>query len=258
MSVSDPLRVLIVDDEAPARRRLRRMLSRAAFPVAVEGEAADAVEALAWLAEHEVDLVFVDINMPGLDGLAFAKVARLPQFVFVTAHDEHAVEAFELGAIDYLLKPFSRERLDACLARARERHASSHSAEALHAALAQADRHRAASAATSAAPVRLAARHLDTTRLYDVREISRLWASEKYAAFCVDGREQLLDQSLSELERRLADHGFLRVHRKALVNLAHVLAVQHEGKRMVLEMTDGARVEVSRRLASTVRERLGL
>lgn len=261
MSEARALRALIVDDEAPARRRLARMLARVAGPPTVEvvAEASDGLEALELLAdEPELDLAFVDIDMPGLDGLRLARLAqgsnKLPKIVFVTAHNEHALAAFEVGAVDYLLKPLSQDRLAQTLARIHaQRDASEVEAVELRAALARL--HQPPPATT---PLRLAVREGTTTRLIPAAEISHLWAADKYTVFMHGGRERLLDESLSELELRLGPAGFVRVHRKALVNLEQVAALHSDGGRTEVELRGGARVDVSRRMAVELKRRLGL
>ena len=260
-----PLRVLIVDDEAPARRRLARMLGRLpdAPKVEIAAEASDGLEALERLADTPaLDLAFLDIDMPGLDGLRLARLGldKLPKVVFVTAHNEHALAAFEVGAIDYLLKPVTKARLAQTLDRVQaqlEARAKDELVELveLRAALA---RLTAPAPAPATTPVRVAVREGSTTRLIPADRIEHLWAADKYTAFIHEGREQLLDESLSELELRLGPTGFVRVHRKALVNLEAVTALYSEGGRVEVELRSGARVDVSRRMAGELRRRLGL
>ena len=254
---SPALRALIVDDEAPARRRLARMLERVpGLPVVtVVAEAADGVEALEWLRRADFDLAFVDIHMPGLDGLSLARLGELPAFVFVTAHDDHALAAFEVGAIDYLLKPLTQARLDATVERLRERGATP--PDELAATLRRA-RPAAPEPLVAAGPARVAVRDGHSTRLFDAAQIGHFEASEEYSVFRHEGREQIVDESLAELELKLAPHGFARVHRKALVNLHRVRALHNEGGGLVLELEGGARVDVSRRMASLVKAQLGL
>ena len=191
------MRALVVDDEAVARRRLIRMLER--LPdVEVAGQAADGHEALAAIAELAPDVVFLDIRMPGLDGLAVAKSSdQLPPIVFTTAYSEHAVDAFEVAAVDYLLKPVRRERLVAALDRARLRTgptAPSQLEELLE---------RVAGKRSDAEPAPVSARFGNTVRIFDPRDICRFAASSKYTVFTSEGRDYLLDESLSSLEKRL-------------------------------------------------------
>lgn len=243
------MRVLVVDDEAPARRRLVRMLAELE-DITIVGEAADGIEARALIEAHAPELVLLDIQMPELDGLALARDPGMPAVVFTTAHAEHAVAAFELAAVDYLLKPIERDRLRRAIERARERGASALDARQLDQVVRTArDR--------SAAP-RLAARDGNRVHLFDVAAITRLSAQDKYVVLLHDGREFLLDDSLAVLEARLAAHGFVRIHRAELVNVAAVVAIVGESGQARVELRDGQSAPVSRRELPALRRRLGL
>ncbi|MEM6992733.1 MAG: LytTR family DNA-binding domain-containing protein [Myxococcota bacterium] len=240
------MKVIVVDDEAPARRRLVRMLNRIGG-VAVVGDAGDAAGARALVLAQRPDVALLDIEMPEEDGLSLAAWPEMPAIVFVTAHSEHAVRAFEMAAVDYLLKPVVQARLVAALERVRERGS---------AAL---DRRELTKMLRSVVPVsvpRLTARSGSTLHVFDAREVTRIFARDKYAAFERDGEEYLLDESLTALEGRLAAHDFIRVHRSALVNLAHVVALHGSDGAAELELRDGGRVAVSRRLLPELRRRL--
>ena len=255
------LRALIVDDEPPARRRLMRLIEQlAASPalpaVTVVGEASDGEEALTMLAKTSASLLFLDIHMPGIDGLALAQRHHgLPPIVFTTAYDQHAVAAFAVHAVDCLLKPIRSERLAQAITRAAQR------VQALAAA------GPAASPAGTTALLselgsrgggspRIVVQDRGSLRLFAAAAIARFVARDKYTAFWVDGREQLTPESLNELEVRLAGHGFLRVHRGELVNLRRVQALKlgEDGSELVLD--DGQRARVSRRLLPQVRAAL--
>jgi DNA-binding LytR/AlgR family response regulator len=245
------VKVLVVDDEPLARRRLIRMLGR--MPeVAVCGEAGDAQAALQRIREERPDLVLLDIRMPGLSGLELAAAERdLPPIVFTTAYDEYAVQAFEVSAVDYLLKPVARARLAAAIEKVRRRDAAPPLDE-LRRLLARLER------AAPGDPPRLSARCAGTTRIFDPAAIGRIQASEKYALFRHAEREFVLDESLNALEERLAGCGFLRVHRAELVNLAHVRALHVLDGAASVELCDGQRVPVSRRQLGALKERLGI
>jgi len=199
-----PLKILLVDDESLARLRLRSMLQDCADPASqVIGEAGDADAALALLQQRPCDLLLLDIGLPGLDGMQLAArlrgVPNPPSVVFVTAHAEHALRAFELDAADYLTKPVSRERLRSALQRV-------------------AQRRRAAEAPTAGA---------DATRVLTVHDRGRvlrlpladvlyLKAELKYVTLRTAERTYVLDEALSDLQQRLGER-FLRVHRNALI-----------------------------------------
>ena len=222
------MRVLIVDDEPLARARLVRMLAKV-DGVSVAGEAGDGVEALARIDALAPDLVLLDIHMPGLDGVSLARRPDLPPIVFVTAHPEHAVPAFEVAAVDYLLKPVAQARLEQAIARARAR---------------------------PAPPVRVRAHTRLGARLVPAEEVACFSARDKYSVFVHDGEELLLEESLSALEARLGPLGFVRVHRAELVNLHRARGLYSDGARLVLELDDARRVPVSRRMAAKVRRHL--
>ena len=247
-----PLKVLLVDDEPLARLRLAGLLRDIDEPAStLVGEAGDAGEALALLASRECDLVLLDIGLPGRDGLklsaALRELARPPAVVFVTAHAEHALQAFELDAVDYLTKPVTRERLRSALRRV-------------------AQRLRPAQVATAPdAPVLVVN---DRGRLLRVplAEVLYLKAELKYVTLRTAAHAYVLDDALADLEQRLGDN-FLRVHRNALVARSAVRALE----RRVVEGGDGgAQAEawavrvapvdewlaVSRRQLAAVREAL--
>ena len=247
------MRVLVVDDEAPARRRLLRMLAEE-DDIEVVGEASDGLEARALIERHAPDLLLLDVQMPELDGLALARGPGMPALVFTTAHAEHAVAAFELAALDYLLKPIERERLRRALARVRERLAQARGAGLDAAQLGELMR----GARERGAPPRLAAREGNRVHLFDLASVTRLSAQDKYVVLIYRGREYLLGDSLAELEARLASFGFVRVHRAELVNLAAVVAITGEPGQARVELRDGQHAPVSRRELPALRRRLGL
>lgn len=243
------MRVLIVDDEPLARSRLVRMLRdiEGAEPV---GEAGTGREALEKIAELAPDCVLLDIRMPGMDGLELAKRADVP-IVFTTAHDAYAVDAFELSAVDYLLKPVRRDRLERALAKVRG--APPAGRDRLDALF-----ERLLAGETGSPLARISARRGDAVHLFDPTEIVRFSAAGGYTSFQRAGEEFLLDESLSQLEERLAPLGFLRVHRAELVRLDAIRALHGEHGSTQLELSDGQRAPVSRRLVPELKRRLGI
>lgn len=212
------LRTLIVDDETLARLRLRTLLAECDDPGAeVVAEAADADHALAWLREHpDTDLALLDIRMPGRDGMQLAAALRsLPQppaVVFVTAHGNHALRAFELDAVDYLTKPVRRERLQAALRRVQQRRWPVESQpQPLH-----------------EEPVLVVSDRGRMLRV-PVAEVLLLKAEQKYVTLRTADATHLLDDSLTDLERRLGD-GFIRIHRNALVAAGAVRELRRQGE----------------------------
>jgi DNA-binding LytR/AlgR family response regulator len=210
-------------------------------------EAADGLEALERIERERPDLLLLDIRMPGLDGLSLAGQAReLPPIVFTTAYDEYAVRAFEVSAVDYLLKPVKLERLRAALGRVRAARGGGAGLRELLERLRPPE----------VAPV--AARCGGTVRLFEPRTISRFHAEEKYVVFRQDGHEHLLDETLTSLAERLAPLGFLRVHRAELVNLGHVRALHARDEETRVELADGQTAPVSRRFVAVLKQRLGI
>jgi DNA-binding LytR/AlgR family response regulator len=260
-----PLRVLLVDDEPLARKRLARLLAQCAGTSLV-GECGDGQAAASLIRTLSPDVVLLDIRMPGLDGLTLAAhLARTqapeparPLVIFTTAHADHALEAFDAAALDYLLKPIELPRLARALDRARARLAALAALPTPASPIASAPCPplRSGLADLLAPPLRLTARSGDTFRLFDPAAITRLWSQDKYTAFLHDGVEHLLDESLTTLEQRLAPLGFLRVHRSELVALHHIRALHLDGDLATLELDDGQRAPVSRRYLPQLRRRL--
>jgi DNA-binding LytR/AlgR family response regulator len=241
------LRLLAVDDERPALEDLVRMLS--ALPrvgsVAAASSAADALVALG--EDSPIDGVFLDVRMPGLDGVELGRVlrrfSRPPALVFVSAHDEFAVDAFALAALDYLVKPVSRGRLEEAVERvARAAGETAPAPEALDADLLPVDALRGGG-----------------TRLLARESILYLQAHGDYVRVVSDEGRYLLRARLGDLEERWTRFGFVRVHRAYVVNLRRAVEVrpQLNGTAIVL-MADGAELPIARRQVGELRRRLGV
>lgn len=243
-------RAVIIDDEAPARQRLARMLRDAlADRVELAGEAADGEAGLALIEEQLPDLAFIDVQMPGLDGLGL--VARLPPpapyVIFTTAHDRYALEAFDAGAIDYLLKPFDAARLVKAVSRAEARGMKARGDELLAPLLARlkADRPLA-----DRLPITCNGRVL----LVPVGEISHCVVEHELVTVHTTTSAYTTDYTLAALEARLDTTRFFRAHRALLVNLDHVAAIDDlVGGRAVLVTRSGARLVVSRQSSRKLR-----
>lgn len=262
-------RALIVDDEAPAREELRFLLEEIGG-VQVVGEATNGEEALLLLNSLAYDLVFLDIRMPGLTGLEVAQRlrgasgpegARRPQVIFTTAYPDHAVEAFDLAAADYLVKPFSADRLQRSVQRALA------GAEGASSPVTAASPAAVPDPAAEVSParetrqlVRIPVQRDGRTVLVDGEAIVYAVAARGYASLKLTDDRVLVSFSLNELERRLQGH-FFRVHRSYLVNLRYVreLVPDFRGSLvLVLNDRQRSRVEVSRRHAPELRRRLGV
>jgi DNA-binding LytR/AlgR family response regulator len=241
------LRILVVDDEQPSRDELAYLLERDDRVSSVD-TVGSAAEALRRLHADPPDCLVLDVQMPGRTGLDLAEeVARLadpPPVVFVTAHDQHAVAAFELSAVDYVLKPVRAERLAEAVRRV------ARLGEGLPAG-------PGAGAGARSVPVERGG----ATRFLDLAEVTHVEAHGDYARLHPDGDAYLLRAALSTLEEEWADDGFVRVHRSLLVSLAHVTELRSSGGRtsvVVRRGADGPETElaVARRHARELRELL--
>jgi two-component system LytT family response regulator len=233
-----PLRVLVVDDEDPARDLLREYLSRE-DGVALVGECRNGFEAVKAVAELRPDLVLLDIQMPKLTGFEVLElIGGDVAVVFVTAFDEHALRAFDVHAVDYLLKPVAAERFRAALARARERVSSRASlpvAELLEAARAP------------GTPVeRILVRDGPRVVVIPVAELDHAEAQDDYVALHVRGKVHLKQQTLADLQASLDPSRFVRIHRSHLLNVDRLARVESEGDAREAVLADGSRLPVSR------------
>ena len=235
-----PYRALIVDDERIARVGLRAMLARYT-QLRVVGEARDGEEAVKAIQDLRPDVVFLDIQMPGRDGFGvmreLAAMSRHPAYVFVTAHADHALEAYEVDAVDYLHKPFSDARLARTIQRV-VRH--------LQGALA---------ASTPARADRLLLQTADGTVFVDVVDIRRVSVEGNYLRVFTGNSEHLVRRTMAELSHELRDAGFVRISRSDLVNVSRIRTIHRRpGGRHEVVLDCGTSLMSSRRYKRTVRE----
>jgi two-component system LytT family response regulator len=239
MTSSTPLRALVVDDEELARRLIREYLQGHA-DIEIAGECENGLDAVKQIGALAPDLVFLDIQMPRLTGLEVLELTgRRAGVIFTTAYDEHAIKAFELHAVDYLLKPFSKARFDDALARARALHApgTPTQAPALDALVAR-----------RTAPLeRILIRDREQVHVIAVEQVECIEAQGDYLAIHVDGKCHLKPQRISEIEEQLDATRFLRVHRSFIISLAHLQAIERPGPdRHAARLRSGKRVPISR------------
>lgn len=243
MTGAAALRVLLVDDEPMARARLRRLLDEDPG-VEIVGECRSGEEAADAVAALRPDLVFLDIRMPGLDGfgaLRAAAAAWQPRVVFVTAHGERAVEAFDHGAVDYLLKPYSRERLQRALERAR------------------AAARLPPEGDDGAFPERLSVPVGHRMRLLPVASIDCVLARANYVELHAGPERLTLRETLSAMERQLDPQRFVRIHRSRIVRIAAVTDVESLATgRYVLRLASGLRLGSGSGYRERVRQAFGL
>ena len=233
------LRALIVDDEDLARHLIREYLQGHA-DIQIVGECENGLDAVKQIGALAPDLVFLDIQMPRLTGLEVLELTgRRHGVIFTTAYDEHAIKAFDLHAVDYLLKPFAKARFDEALARARALHAGTRdaAASALDALVARRD-----------APLeRILIRDREQVHVIAVDQVECIEAQGDYLAIHVDGKCHLKPQRISEIEEQLDPARFLRVHRSFIISLAHLQAIERPGPdRHAARLRSGKRVPISR------------
>ncbi|HKF01676.1 MAG TPA: LytTR family DNA-binding domain-containing protein [Candidatus Sulfotelmatobacter sp.] len=256
LSAPESLCVMVADDEAPARQRIIDLLRRDSQVAAII-EVADGLSAVEIIQNRKPDLVFLDVQMPELNGLqVIAEVGteRMPLTVFVTAYDEHAIRAFEANALDYLLKPFSDERFEVTMARVSSRMDERSMQEFGQRIL----------RIVSAAPARdlpldrLVVKSGGSTRFVRVADIDWIEAAGVYANLHIGGKELLYRAALSELAERLDSVRFVRVHRSAIVNIESILRLEpisHGEFEVILK--DGSRSRISRTYRRQLEKRLG-
>jgi two-component system LytT family response regulator len=236
-----PFRALIVDDERLALANLRALLSRDPA-VEIVAESLSGEQAVADIREHRPDLLFLDVQMPECDG--FAVLERLaeaapPGLVFVTAYDQYALQAFDAAAVDYLLKPFERERFERALQRAKERVTQ-----------------RRAQPAVAMTP--WIVRSGNETLFVSPADVDWIEAADYYACLRIDGRRHMVRRSLADLAATLDASLFCRIHRSVIVNLSRVTRISNdaEGGSAVI-LRDGTSLPVSRRYWRDLRARMG-
>jgi DNA-binding LytR/AlgR family response regulator len=233
----DTIRVFAVDDEALARARVRSMLE-CCDGVELVGEAADGASAVRQIDELRPDVVLLDMEMAGMNGLdVLATAAHKPAVVFTTAHDRYAVAAFEVEAADYLLKPFGAERLRKAIERARQ---------------------RLPEAGASPYLTRLLIRERGGIIMLPVRQVEWFEARDDYVRVHAAGARHLIHVTISELERRVDPTLFMRIHRSHMINLDCIAAIHRAADgRLTVELRSGTRLNTSRSRAAALR-RIGL
>ena len=252
---STRIRALIVEDEPLARRTLREILADVPWLECV-GEAETGTRAVEMIDALTPDLVLLDIEMPELNGLqVLDRIRHEPAVIFTTAYDRYAVSAFELEALDYLLKPFGRERCLAALERARRALPVGGSApDAVVAAPPLVERARSV-LGESGTLTRLFVRDRDRIVPVATADIERLEAADDYVDVRTKGRSYLVYLTLNDFERRLDPERFIRVHRAHIVNLDFVKQlVPFDGSRMQIEMRDGTKILASRTRSKELRQ----
>lgn len=250
------IRTLIVDDEPLARERLRKLLESEA-DLEIVGECGDGREAVEAIESQQPDLVFLDIQMPELDGfgvLEQVRTLRMPEVVFVTAFNQHALRAFEVHALDYLLKPFDRERFQVALGRARTRLAHARSGELNQKLTALLAEMRPEPKTAD----RLAIKSGGKVLFVKTADVDWIEAADNYVNLHVGTESHMLRETMSALEARLDPKQFLRISRSTIVNLERIKELQpmfHGDYTVILR--NGARLSLSRNYREKLQDLLG-
>lgn len=244
------MRALIIDDEPLARQRIRQFLVGES-DLEIIGEAGDGIEAVRLTESLEPDLLFLDVQMPELDGFGVLESlgdGMIPAIIFITAYDQHAVKAFEVHAVDYLLKPFERDRFHLALDRARERtgpKAKPQDMDALESLLAEIRKERPL-------PDRFLVRAGDRYILLKVKSIQWIEAENNYVRLHSEAESYLLRRTMSRIVDSLNPRQFRRIHRSAIVNLDFIKEIQPwVGGDMLVLMRDGTKLTLSRTYRET-------
>ena len=255
------IRAIIVDDERPARRRLRELLEKRS-EIAILAECLNGEEAVRRIREAQPDLLFLDIQMPGLDGFGVVGQigsAQMPATIFVTAYDQYALKAFEACALDYLLKPFSDERFERSLARVLSFVRTQQREEFSNRVLSLLEHVRPKPLEATPAPLDcLMIKNGGRILFLRVEEIDWIEAAGVYVQVHTAGKTWLHRFSLGELEARLDPRQFLRIHRSTIVNRQKVRELQpHSHGDFLLVLRDGTELKLSRGYRQKVETRLG-
>jgi len=258
-----PFRAYLVDDEPLAIERLQRLLANSAG-LSIVGSATDPAQAIEFLATHSIDLLFLDIQMPGMNGFELlSRLAEQPFVIFTTAYDEYALRAFEVNSIDYLLKPVEPEQLERALTKLKRLRQTPRPDWQRSPELPALLKQLAASLHGGQLdyPRRIASRVGERISFLDLEAVTHFLAQDKLTYAVVSGRRHAVDQTVTELEQRLDPARFLRIHRSALVNVdwIHEVNSWFAGK-VVLTLKDAGRTQlpVARDRVRILKERLGI
>lgn len=263
---ASPIRALIVDDEPLARERLHELLDDTPS-VTVVGDAEDGPEAVEAIREQAPNLVFLDVQMPGMSGIDVIEeigAEAMPTTVFVTAYDQYAIKAFDLAAVDYLLKPFDDERFEQALHRARDQIASQNDeaiSERLLRLLRERDPSLLEEERTRDEPYleRIAVQGRGKARIVPVDDLTHITADGSYAELHTGDDTYVIRERMKTLTARLDPEAFARVHRSAIVRLEKIeLLLRGGGGDYAVRLQDGTRIPVSRSRVDELEDRLGV
>jgi two-component system LytT family response regulator len=250
------IRTLVVDDEPMARERIRSLLSQES-DVEVVGECSDGVQAVSAIQQLSPELVFLDVQMPAVDGFGVIQQVgpdRMPMVVFVTAYDEYALQAFEVHALDYLLKPFGRDRLQQCLDHARHQRDRRHAGELGKSLLALVQDFKPEQKKQERLVIKSGG------RVFFVRteDIEWIEAAGNYVRLHLKDQSHLFRETMNQMEARLDPERFFRIHRSRIVNTERIKELQpwFNGEHVVV-LRNGTRLQLSRGYRDKLQEQLG-
>jgi len=261
--VADRIRVLIVDDEPLGRRRIEDAL-KSQEDIELVGTASDGITAVETIRRLDPDLVFLDVQMPRMSGLEVVKTLgrEMPLTIFVTAYDKHAVDAFQLAAVDYLVKPFDDDRFDQALDRARRNlrmETAEQMREKLLAVLNDLPATTTRAAAASKYLERIPVESRGEVKLIPTSDVEAIVADGPYAELVVGNQRHLIRETMTALESQLDPARFIRIHRSAIVAIDQVATLlRGAGGDYEVKMKNGARLAVSRGRRAELEERLGM
>lgn len=255
MTDSRRIKVLIVDDEPPGRQKIREMVQEEP-DVDVIGECTNGIEAVQAIRKQRPDLVFLDVQMPELDGFGVVESLgpAMPTVIFVTAYDQYALQAFEVHALDYLMKPFDRERFGTALGRARETISKRKSEEVNERLLSLLQRVKS----ETKTPDRLIIKSGGRVFFLKTGEIDWIEAAGNYVRLHINNESHLLRETMSGIQKKLDGNFFIRIHRSTFVNLERIKELQpwFHGEYVVV-LKDGTQLTMSRSYRSNLPELLG-
>jgi two-component system LytT family response regulator len=258
--VSQRIRAYLVDDEPLALRRLAHLLEETKR-VEIIGSTSDPEEARKYLSGHPVDVLFLDIEMPGMTGFDLVQaLAEQPRIIFTTAYNQHALKAFEVNSIDYLLKPVAREHLERALAKLdRLQRPAPPPSDQLRAVIAELRAHLGTGSASY--PDRIPSRVGGHVHLIELSQVTHFFARDKLSYAAVPGKSYVVDATIADLEQKLDPRHFLRIHRSTLVNLDFVEEMHGwfaGGVQVRLKDADRTELTVARDRVRALKDRLGL
>lgn len=247
------IKAVIIEDEMPARELLKAYLAKES-DIEIAEECENGFEGIKAIAKHHPDLIFLDVQMPKLTGFEMLELLdEFPQIIFTTAYDQYAIKAFELNAVDYLMKPFSKERFSQAIEKARKRISDKENSEATVKTLVKKVKEEAGTID------RIFVKTGSRIDVIPVSEIIRIDAQDDYAEIITKNKSYLKKETMNFLEKNLPRANFIRVHRSSIINSDYMEKIEKYGKESyIVVLKDGSRVNVSKSRIKELRSTLGI